>query len=126
MKLTIRALAISSLAAVTLATGGVSSASAAVPNPTAAIPASQGNTISGTTPSDGTYYTSTILRHVSTANDTISFTPAQLPNGGLTMELVSSKNGAVFAGPVTFTQLNVPKTIATGVLNGTKFYARTK
>jgi hypothetical protein len=50
----------------------------------------------------------------------MSFTPNNLPSGGLVLRLYNSNNGTYFTSGTTFTSM-VNQTLATGVVAGTRF-----
>ncbi|TML57190.1 MAG: hypothetical protein E6G22_16005 [Actinobacteria bacterium] len=91
---------------------------------TAVAAAAQWNYYSGVCYSDGSWFTSTNDRHVTTPNDTIKTYLNSSPGGGLTIRLLNANNGQQFGSTLQFgsTQTGVTKIFATGVLNGTVFH----
>jgi hypothetical protein len=91
---------------------------------TAVAVAAQWNSYGGVVYSDGSWFTSTNDRHVTTPNDTIKTYLNSSPGGGLTIRLLKASTGAQFGSTLNFgsTQTGVTKVFATGVLDNTVFH----
>lgn len=83
--------------------------------------AAQWNNFGGTCNSDGTWYTSSKVRHVTTPNDTIKAYLNDNCSRGLYLMVVNARNGKKFGQTVHFPVIGQTKVIATEVLDGTIF-----
>lgn len=88
--------------------------------------AAQWNGVAGTVYSDGSWYTSSVNRHVTTPNDTIKAYCTGLPGGGLVWRILKTDNVTQIGSTRYYTATNYTQVFASGVLSGTVFHNSTR